>query len=403
MTPGTAYDYRITGRFRQRELHEKLLGFHTVPLGTVLPAWFQLESILVETPEPAVVEMFPKPSSSALRAVGVKGIALAPQGLLGRCLSLIFHTPTRKAVLEFEPSTAQNLHYRAKTTDYISGLTGTVFSGPIPLSRRVALEFAEPVDTITLFGAGFFYGVRVSTEPPPGTAANPDDIMAAAVVIPGVRYEPTPAPPAPPFLGTTNLQQPPVTGDPVIATEQPPQHLGFHLYWVPPPVAGTTVVPWPPDFAAFPPFDVLGFHLERRVWAGVSAADSQTYIPDVLGSAVPNGGRPGNESSIVAVPAHARYLDRPVFTAPPPLPEVPEQVTNEPADDRVSVSLNIPALLPAVSVAAGFTVKLERISVDRLLNRTNAHANGTIGLRLPSGVLVNQVVEGVLCRHLFLR
>lgn len=698
LTPGTSYDYRITGRFRHRELHEKLVGFHTIPLGTTLPAWFQLESVLVETPEPAVVEMFPAPSESALRAMGVKGIALVPQGLLGRCLSLTFPTPTRKAVMEFEPSAAQNLHYRAKTTDYISGLTGTVFSGSIPLSRRVTLEFTEPVDTITLFGAGFFYGIRLSTEPPPGTAANPDDIIPAAVVIPGVRYEPTLAPPAPPFLGTTNLQQPPVTGDPVIATEQPPQHLGFHLYWVPPPVDGTTVVLWPPDLATFPPFEVLGFHLERRrvdtagefididdakpptrmfgnrsarrdpsrlypgidligifpeevkpeapvsvlmdaedtlrslalpagpppgslhqyrvfsvdaigrrsvvptvgsivrlekrvppplpvgpttpaplgiqrplgvtgrvlqpldthitaadrallgssanavvlewawsakererdpfatefriyfrpippdlvqgaltgpatvvgneiemaatlnqaiaadamkgryvrsgemsfkvssntagqnimlrfeksvldasamplagpfefpvpadaaelrperwpertaiapitaaenyqfvfrdrlaptavqpdirVWVGVSAADNQTYIPDALSSAVPNGGRPGNESSIVAVPAHARYLDRPVFTVPPPLPAVSERVTNEPADDRVSVSLDIPALLPAVSAAPGFTVKLERISVDALLNRTSAQADGTIGVRLPNDALV---------------
>jgi hypothetical protein len=713
LTPGTSYDYRITGRFRHGELHEKLLGFHTVPLGTALPVWFQLESVLVETPEPSVVDMFPKPSDSVLRAVGVKGIALAPKGLLGRCLSLTFHTPTRKAVLEFEPSAAQNLHFRAKTTDFISGLTGAVFSGPIPATRRVTLEFAEPVDTITLFGGGFFYGVRISTEPPPGSAAKPDDIIAAAVVIPGVRYEPTPPPPAPPFLGTINLQQVPITGDPVIATQQPPQHLGFHLFWLPPPLAGTTVVPWPPDLAMFPPFDVLGFHLERRrvdtadpfididdakpptrmfgnrsgrrnppqlypgidliavfpeevrpeppvsvlmdaedtlrslaqpagpppgslhqyrifsvdpigrrsavatlgsivrlekhvppplpvgpttppppgiqrpvgvtarvlqsldtrittadrtllgsstnaivlewawtanerardpfatefrvyfrpippdlvqgaltgsatvvgaeiemtatlnqpiaadstkgryirsgevsfkvasntagqnialhfeksvldpsaipvagafefplppdptelrperwpertaivpitasenyqfvfrdrldptavltdirVWTGVSAADDQTYILDVLSSAVPNGGRPGNESSIVSVPAHARYLDRPAFTVPPPLPAVPEQVTNEPADNRVSVSLNLPALLPTVSVAPGFTVKLERISVDGLLNRTSAQTNGTIGVRLPSGALVTYTLANPTDHAAFLQ
>jgi hypothetical protein len=696
LTSATAYDYRITGRFRRRELHEKLLGFHTIPLGTALPAWFQFDSVLVETPQPAAVDMFPAPPENSLRAVGTKGIALAPQGGAGQCLSVTFQAPTRKAVFEFEPSAAQGLHFRAKTTDYIAGLTGTIFSGAVPLSRRVTLEFAEPVDTVTFFGAGFFYGVRMATDPaPPGSS--PDDVVAASVTIPGVRYEPTPEPLPPPFLGTTNLQQPQLPGDPAVTTEDPPQHLGFRMFWIPPPAGGSTIVPWPPDLATVPPFDVLGFHLERRrvdtsgpfvdfddatpptrvfgnrssrrdppqlypgidlmavfpeevqpeppvsvlmdaddtllsparpvgpppgslhqyrifsvdaigrrsaaptlgsivrlekrlppplpvgpttpappgvqrpvgvtarvlqpldphvtasdaailgassnaivlewawtaverardpfakefrvyfrpvppdviqasltgpatpvgaeiemaaalnqpiaadalkgryvrsgesafkvaantagqndtlrfersaldpaalpvpgdfdvtmppgapelrpegwpervavvpiiaeenyqfvfrdrvapsaaaadvrVWVGVSAADDQAYIPDALDSAVPNGGRPGNESSIVALAAHARYLDRPVFTVPSPLPEVPEQVTNEPADDRVTVTLDIPSLLPAVSIAPGFTITLERISVDALLNRASAQADDTIGVLLPSGVI----------------
>jgi hypothetical protein len=87
LTPDAAYDYRITGRFRRRELHEKLLGFHTIPLGTSLPTWFQFDSVLVATPQPGVVDMFPAPPANSLRAVGTKGIALAPQGAAGRCLS----------------------------------------------------------------------------------------------------------------------------------------------------------------------------------------------------------------------------------------------------------------------------------------------------------------------------
>lgn len=494
-----------------------------------------------------------------------------------------------------------------------------------------------------------------------------------SVLILGVAYEPTAAPAPPPFLGTMNLQQPMLPGDPALTTQSPPQHLGFHLFWLPPPASGSTVVPWPPDLAAFPPFDVLGFHLERRrvdtggpfldvddsrpptkffgnrtgrknppqlypgidllavfqevvkpeppvsvlmeakdtlrslakpagpppgtlhqyrifsvdaigrrsaaptlgsvvrlekrvappqpvgpttpppagvrrpvgvtarvlqaldtrlppgdvallgastnaivlewawtqmerarapfatefrvyfrpvppdvvrgaltgtavpvggdfemaaalnqpvvadvlqgcylraggnsfkvksntagqnvtvrfeksaldpsatpaagpvefpvppdaaelrperwpertavvpvtaaenyqfvfrnrltlsatqpavrVWVGVSTADDQSYVPDAV-SAPPNGNRPGNESSLVAVPANARYLGRPVFTVPPPLPAVPEQVTNEPVENRVAVRLDLPGLLPAVAVPAGFTVKLERLSAD---------------------------------------
>lgn len=697
LTQGTFYDYRITGRFRRRELDERLLGFHTLPLDTTLPGWFQLDSVLVETPAPAVVGIFPAPPPNALRAVGTKGIALTPSGNLGQSLSVTFPTPTRRAIFEFEPSLAQGLQFRAKTTSYLAGLTGTTFSGAVPATRRVTLEFQEPVDTIAFFGAGFLYGVRVATEPvPPGSS--PDDVVAVSVTIPGVRYEPTAAPPPPPFLGTTNLQQAPLPGDVVAATEQPTQYLGFRLSWLPPPAAGTTVAPWPPDLATAPPFDVLGFHLERRradtsgpftdidaenvstrifgnrssrrqpsqlhagldmlaafaeevqpeppvsvlmdaedtlrspalddgpppgslhqyrifsvdvtgrrsttptlgsivrlekrvappqpvgpttpapegvqrpvgvtarvlqsldthltpsdrallgtstnaivlewawtevertrdpfatefrvyfrpvapdyvqglltgtatasgnelemaaalsqaipadamkgryirseatafkvisntagqaitirfeksaldpslvpiagafemmfppdaaelrpelwpertavvpitaqenyqqvfrdrvapsatapdirVWVGVSAADAQSYIADSLDGAVPNGGRPGNESSIVAIPAHARYLGRPVFTVPPPLPAVPEQVTNEPADDRVLVALDLPALLPGVPIPAGFTVVLERIGVDALLNRASVQPEGTIGVRLPNDTLI---------------
>lgn len=701
LTQGTEYDYRITGRFRRRELDERLQGFHTVPLETTLPGWFQLDSILVETPAPAVVEIFPAPPPNALRAVGTKGIALSPSGNLGQSLSVTFPTPTRRAIFEFEPSVGPGLHFRAKTTSYLAGLTGTTFSGSVPATRRVTLEFQEPVDTVAFFGAGFFYGVRVGTEPaPPGSS--PDDVVPVSVTIPGVRYEPTAAPLPPPFLGTTNLQQAVVPGDAVAATEQPTQYLGFRLSWQPPPAAGTTVAPWPPDLATVPPFDVLGFHLERRrldtngpftdidaenvstrifgnrssrrqpsqlhagidilavfpeevepeppvsvlmdaedtllspalaagpppgslhqyrifsvdvtgrrsttptlgsivrlekrvappppvgpttpapagvqrpmgvtarvlqsldahltpsdrallgastnaiviewawtevergrdpfatefrvyfrpvapdyvqgsltgtatapgselemtatlsqaipadamkgryirsgptafkvvsntagqaitirfeksaldpsfvpiagafemmfppdaaelrpelwperttvvpitaeenyqqvfrdrvapsatapdirVWVGVSAADAQSYIPDALANTVPNGGRPGNESSIVSVPAHARYLGRPVFTVPPPLPAVPEQVTNEPADERVLVALDLPALLPGAPIPAGFTVILERIGVDALLNRASVQPDGTIGVRLPNDALVTHTL-----------
>ena len=40
--PATAYDYRITGRFRRRDVEERLHGFHAVPRGTTLPTAFAL-------------------------------------------------------------------------------------------------------------------------------------------------------------------------------------------------------------------------------------------------------------------------------------------------------------------------------------------------------------------------
>ena len=48
-----------------------------------------------------------------------------------------------------------------------------------------------------------------------------------------------------------------------------------------------------------------------RVWAGVSAADGQSYVADELPASATNGGRPGNESSIVAATAAGRFLGRP--------------------------------------------------------------------------------------------
>ena len=691
LTAGAIYDYRITGRFRRRELFERLLGFHTIPLGTTLPQWFHLGPVLVETPLPSEVVMFPKAPDGALRAAGRKGIVLSPNGPGGRSMQLSFADPVDQVVLEIEPGQSVGLHFEAKTTDYFLGLSGSLFSGPVPAAIRAELHFAEPVDRVTIFGAGLFYGLRV---PPEVSAGKPNDVIPVSVVIPGVRFQSTPAPDPPLFLGTLNLQQPPLPGDPAVTTQQPPQNLGFHLYWMPPPTSGSAVVPWPPDLAAFPPFDVAGFNLERRrvdtagpfldvddatpptkyfgnragrrdppqlypgidltvvfpeavqpeppvsvlmdaedtltsrakpagpppgslhqyrifsvdaigrhsttaavgsvvrlekripppqpvgpttpppagvqrpvgvsvrvlqsldtrltpsdrtllgantnaivlewawtqgerdrdpyatefrvyfrgvppdlvrgsltgvatpsgiqwqmaaslnqaiaadalkgsylltssgsfkvatntagqnitirfersaidpavvplaaaiefplspdaselrpehwpertaivpltaqenyqfvfrdrltisatqaaarVWVGVSTADSQAYIPDAVPGG-PNGGRPGNESTIVAMAANAHYLGRPTLVAPPPLAAVPEQVTNEPVNDAVSVRLNLPVLLPAVVVPAGFKVKLERLDSSELLNRMSALVNNTIGARLPDG------------------
>ena len=50
----------------------------------------------------------------------------------------------------------------------------------------------------------------------------------------------------------------------MVTTQNPPQSLGFLLRWMPPPPVGGTPPLWPPDLSAVPPFDVLGFHLERR-------------------------------------------------------------------------------------------------------------------------------------------
>ena len=90
-----------------------------------------------------------------------------------------------------------------------------------------------------------------------------------------------------------------------------------------------------------------------RVWVGVATADAEDYVADERDAATPNGGRVGNESSIVAVAVAGRYLGRPDYTPPPPLAVVPELVTNEPGGTTVQAVLDLDALLSAIPVPAG--------------------------------------------------
>lgn len=124
-------------------------------------------------------------------------------------------------------------------------------------------------------------------------------------------------------------------------------------------------------------------HPSSRVWVGVSCADDQSYVPDALPAAALNGGRPGNESAIAAAAASARYLGRPELMVPPPLPDVPELVTDEPSGDTVTVSLDLAALLPALSVPAGHQLLLERVSLDLIVACMSARDDGSIGVRFP--------------------
>ena len=126
-------------------------------------------------------------------------------------------------------------------------------------------------------------------------------------------------------------------------------------------------------------------HPRARVWVGVSAADAQVYVDDVLPPAAANGGRPGNESAIATSDATARFLGRPQFVVPPPLPAVPEVVVDEPAGDGVLVLVDLPALLPAVAIPAGHRVQLDRIALDEIVGCMSANADGTIGATFPGG------------------
>ncbi|MEO7086791.1 MAG: hypothetical protein ABI442_05435, partial [Gemmatimonadaceae bacterium] len=260
LTSGSRYDYRITGHFLRRDIEEQLFAFHTIPSTTTLPATFHLDRVRVSTPSPSIVELYPAVPATALRGTSRKGIAFSPSGLLPPSVTLGFDVPVMRVVLELEPATTGTVSYSAKTTDFIVGLSGTVFTGTIVGAPRVTIDFAEPIDTLELRGSGFLYGVRL----PSPTAGDPTDVIDSTVILPAVQYTPTSPPAPPPSLGTQNLQQPILEIDPAVTTQQAPEALGFTLRWVPPAIGSSTVAPWPTDLGAVPPFDVAGFLLERR-------------------------------------------------------------------------------------------------------------------------------------------
>lgn len=133
-------------------------------------------------------------------------------------------------------------------------------------------------------------------------------------------------------------------------------------------------------------YDVLNLsesHPRDVVWVGVSAADAQTYVPDERTSGT-NANRPGNESAVASCTVAQRYRGQPVFSVPPPLGDVPEQVTDEPTGRQVLAALDVGALLGG-ALPPGAPIVLERCSSDDILSRTSLsgtnvileHADGT--------------------------
>ena len=251
LTPNTRYDYRVTGRFLRRDVEERVHGFHAVPRATTLPRAFALGPIGLRTPVPAVVVQRPEPPAGDLEASGRKGIALDGDP----CLRISFPAAVRSVVLELDG--AHSLTFKASTTDFFPGLPLTTFSGTVPQERRVRLEFAQPIDTLWLFGTGFLYAIR-DVLSAPGT--KPDDVVTRSVVLHDVPFADAGLPTEPLDLGTVNLQQPVLPGTP-----SPPASLGFGLHWTPlPPPTAPGPVPWPPGAPATPPFEANGFEIERR-------------------------------------------------------------------------------------------------------------------------------------------
>ena len=255
LQPGQSYDYRITGRFRRQDLEERFLGFHNVPSGTTLPRAFHFDEVYFTSSQNLKPEIFPKPNPGVLTHAGRKGLSLNGE------LTLHFAKPVTRVVLELEAAANQNLQFEAKTTVWIPGIAGDFFQDTVPPGPRAELDFPLAIDHVVLRGTGLLYGVRIADEP---LAGDPNDVITASVILRGVPFTATAPPDPPPVLSTENLQQALVANSAQTSIENPPRSMGFRLSWLPPALTPTGPLPWPEDLEAAPPFDVIGFELERR-------------------------------------------------------------------------------------------------------------------------------------------
>ena len=261
LVSGQHYDYRISGHFYRKDIEEDFYGFHTVPLDLSLPPFFYLNQIGCQLFHATSISMFPHAPKDELEFIGRKGIRLVP-GMGRKSLRLSFSQPVTHLVLEVEADAPFDLEYEAKTTDFFLGLSGDTFLGNVERKHRAELQFDEPINTLTLKGGAFLYGIRLCKNGVP--TGDPFDILAGSFIVYDVPFHNSPLPAPPTVLGTTHLQEPIIPGDPGETEQEPPRDMGFRLYWLPPvPSGGVGPLPWPEDIAAYPPFDVLGFHFQR--------------------------------------------------------------------------------------------------------------------------------------------
>lgn len=176
-----------------------------------------------------------------------------------------------------------------------------------------------------------------------------------------------------------NPSHPPLTGPTVFGRPLAPDHQRPSSW-----DARVAVVPLTAaDTYRYVIFDLLNLDAVSRTdsaWVGVAAADAEPYVDDELPLSVPNGGRPGNESSIAAVTATARHRGRPTFSMPPPLADVPVLVTDEPTGRQVTVALDASALLGG-AVATSAVVALDRCPADAILATASVNAAEDVVLR----------------------
>ena len=117
-----------------------------------------------------------------------------------------------------------------------------------------------------------------------------------------------------------------------------------------------------------------------NLWLGVSAADAEPYVDDSL----PGGGRPGNESPLVAVRCEAHYHGRPVLEVPLPIGDVPVVTTARASAAGVEHDLDLLPFLPDTGLAAGERVVVEYLADGDLLAALRVDGSDVVAVPPPA-------------------
>ena len=234
-----------------------MVGFHTIPSATALPADFHLGDVRIRLAQPATVARTDA-NTSATRAIARRGVALRePLERFWIHLDL----ETESAVIDFPvPVTAVVLELAgAHSLSFAAGQPWELFVGysPVPAGASPRLTFASPSHQLRLKGSGFLCAIRIDN-------GGGSVLVEQFVSTPPVTLVDTPLPVAPQSLDVSNLQTPRTiaTTDLPEGPTPPAQALGFELGWIPAPLA--TVSGWPPDLNASPPLDATMFQIEHQ-------------------------------------------------------------------------------------------------------------------------------------------
>ncbi|WP_434047572.1 MULTISPECIES: hypothetical protein [Sorangium] len=261
LVPGQVYQYRVSGGWPEADLTDRVVGFHTAPATTQLPAELSLGDVRVRFSRPRLVELAdPRPSDPI--ALTRRGVALSPRREPGW---LTPGTDGWSAVIDLPvavTSLVLELGHAAHSLTFAAGAPWLP-QGPeasVPAGDRPALSFATPVHQIRLGGEGFLCALRFP-------AKSETAIVERAVVLPPLVLADTPRPAAPLAAWITNLQQPEsvATGDAPVGPPPPRHALGFEVRWIPAPTEGIDA--WPAELPP-PPIDAALFQIEHTPAGG---------------------------------------------------------------------------------------------------------------------------------------
>lgn len=247
LVAGARYQYRVRAKFPAIDHSDRVLGFHTVPSATIVPADIALGGAQLRLGQPVRVVLTQESRGPgvtlARRAIrideaGERGPWWAPE-LDGWALVIDLPAAARSIDLELDGDHDLELWAGIGDTKIVE-LT-------VPAGSAPRINFAAAVDQLRLRGRGTLCALRAR----PATAASGTIELAAPT--PAVVLEATPAPPPPLAIAAVNLQ----TG----ANARKPIELGFDVTWLPAPNGG--ILGWPPDQPP-PPGDGAYVQLERR-------------------------------------------------------------------------------------------------------------------------------------------